>query len=88
MEDTYLKIRDYIIDASLCSSSDINDDTLIFDQGYLDSMGLLFLVQFLKDEFQIVTNDYELIKENFESIKAIQTFLELKTNKKEVQAEQ
>lgn len=68
-------IRNYIIEASSCDKEKITNETLIFEQGLLDSMGLLFLVQFLDDEFKVVTNDQELIKENFESINAIVSFL-------------
>lgn len=76
--DTRKQIRQYIIEASMCNIEKLTDETLIFDQGLLDSMGLLFLVQFLKDNFKIVTNDQELIKENFESINAIASFVNSK----------
>ena len=72
------QIRQYISGASMSDQEKILDETLIFDQGLLDSMGLLFLVQFIKDEFNILTNDQELIKENFESINAIVSFVESK----------
>ena len=68
-------IRNYIIEASLCDKEKITNETLIFEQGLLDSMGLLFLVEFLNDEFKVDINDQELIKENFESINAIVSFL-------------
>jgi acyl carrier protein len=70
------KIRHYIVEASMANGKDINYETLIFDQGYLDSMGLLFLVQFLNEEFKIVTTDMDLVKENFESVNAIASFLQ------------
>lgn len=76
--ETREKIRGYIIEASMCDREKLEDNTLIFDHGLLDSMGLLFLVQFIKDEFNVATNDHELIKENFESIDAIVSFVEAK----------
>ena len=72
------QIRQYIAEASLSGQDQIKDDTLIFEQGLLDSMGLLFLVQFLNDEFRIVTSDQELDRENFESIDAIVAFVNRK----------
>ena len=72
------QIRQYIAEASLSGQDQIKDDTLIFEQGLLDSMGLLFLVQFLNDEFGIVTSDQELDRENFESIDAIVAFVNRK----------
>jgi acyl carrier protein len=75
MKKTHEKIRQYIIEASLCDAEKLTDETSIFEQGLLDSMGLLFLVQFLKDEFKVATNDDELIKKNFESVNAIVSFV-------------
>ena len=72
------KIRDYIIEASLSNAELVKDETLIFEQGLLDSMGLLFLVQFLKEEFKVETDDFELDRENFESINAIVSFVDRK----------
>jgi acyl carrier protein len=83
MERTKEKIRQYIVEASMSNSIDISDDTLIFEQGYLDSMGLLFLVQFLKEEFEITTSDHDLVSENFESISAIASFLQRRSALKE-----
>ena len=76
--ETLERVRLYIIEASMCDKEKITDDTLIFEQGLLDSMGLLFLVQFINDEFKVVTHDHELIRENFESINTIVSFVEAK----------
>ncbi len=73
------KIKQYLTEASVASKDAIQDDTLIFEQGLLDSMGLLFLVQFLQDEFNVVTQDHELDKTNFESVNAIVSYVERKT---------
>jgi acyl carrier protein len=62
----------------LADVESVADDTLIFESGLLDSMGLLFLIEFLKEEFDITTNDDELIVENFESINNIVGFIERK----------
>ena len=78
MMKTRKLIREYLIEASLCDKEKISDETLIFEQGLLDSMGLLFLVQFLNDEFKVIINDQELLTENFASINAIVSFLERK----------
>ena len=37
-------VRKYIIEASRSDAKDIKGETLIFDAGLLDSMGLLFLI--------------------------------------------
>lgn len=76
--ETKNKIREYLIKSTLANVENISDDTLIFETGLLDSMGLLFLIEFLKEEFDITTNDDELIVENFESINNIVGFIESK----------
>ena len=76
--ETKHKVREYILGATLSNIESIADDTLIFESGLLDSMGLLFLIEFLKEEFDITTNDDELIVENFESINNIVGFIESK----------
>jgi len=76
--ETKNKIRDYIKESTFDDVENIKDDTLIFEKGVLDSMGLLFLIEFLKEEFGVTTNDDELVEENFESINKIVNFLESK----------
>lgn len=76
--ETKSKIREYILESTFDDVENINDDTLIFEKGVLDSMGLLFLIEFLKEEFGITTNDDELVVENFESINNIVAFIEKK----------
>jgi len=65
------RIRDYIIEATLSDGNAIQDDTLLFDQGIFDSMGLLQLIDFLREEFDVHTDDNELVIENFESLNSI-----------------
>ncbi len=69
------KIREYIIESTFEDVQNITDETLIFEEGVLDSMGLLFLIEFLKEEFNVTTNDDELVVENFESINKIVAFI-------------
>ena len=76
--NTKNKIRDYIIESTFDDVDKLTDETLIFEEGVLDSMGLLFLIEFLKDEFNITTNDDELVVENFQSINSIMSFIENK----------
>ena len=65
------EIKNYIIEASLSDANKIKDDTLIFDKGLLDSMGLLFLIEFLNEKYKIEVSDEELNPKNFESINSI-----------------
>ena len=72
------RIREYILESTFDDVENINDETLIFEEGVLDSMGLLFLIEFLQEEFNITTNDDELVVENFQSINSIHEFMKSK----------
>lgn len=72
------RIREYILESTFDDVENINDETLIFEEGVLDSMGLLFLIEFLQEEFNITTNDDELVVENFQSINSIHDFMKSK----------
>lgn len=69
------KVRSYIIQSVHVDSNKIKDSSLIFKEGFLDSMGFIVLISFLEEEFKIRTSDSDLIEENFESINAISDFV-------------
>ena len=54
-----------------------NNDNLL-DSGIVDSMGILDLVSFVEQEFQVIVADDELIPENFQSLDSITAFVEKK----------
>ncbi len=72
------EVRNYLLDASLSDPGKIDNETLIFDNGILDSMGLLFLIEFLTEKYLIEVNDEELVPKNFESINNISHFVQQK----------
>ena len=78
MESIKSDIRSYILEASLTNKDEIDDATLIFDVGLLDSMGLLFLIEYLNETHKIEVTEEELNPENFESINSIVAFIESK----------
>jgi acyl carrier protein len=69
------KIRTYILQSVHVDSNKITDTSLIFKEGFLDSMGFIVLITFLEEEFKIKTVDSDLIEDNFESINAITDFV-------------
>lgn len=73
------KVREFILNTSYVSSEQINDDTLIFAEGIMDSMGFISIIGFIEQEFSILTTDEDLIEDNFESIHAISEFIFRKT---------
>ena len=69
------KVKAYIYQAVHVDKAKIGDDTLIFKEGYFDSMGFILLITFLEETFSIKTIDADLLEENFESITAISDFI-------------
>lgn len=74
------KIRQYIIETSYASPDQVKDESLIFSEGILDSMGFILLITFIEDTFGIKAKDSELLEDNFESINAIENFVKRKLN--------
>ncbi len=73
------KIKTYVLEETFADSEKIQNDSLVFKEGYFDSMGFVRLVSFLENEFGLKINDADLIEENFESINAITDFVIRKT---------
>jgi len=69
------KIKEYIQQATFVEKDKIKDDSLIFKEGYFDSMGFVVLITYLEENFGIKTTDSDLVEENFESINAITDFV-------------
>ena len=74
------KVRNYIVQASHAGEEKIKNESMIFKEGYFDSMGFIMLIAFLEETFSIKTNDDDLMEENFESINAITDFVHNKIN--------
>lgn len=74
------EIRKFILKTSYVSEDILNNETLIFTQGIMDSMGFMSLVSFLDETYSIGVKDSDLIETNFESIDAIGNFLERRLN--------
>ena len=72
------KIKDYIVETSYVSPKEVKDESLIFIEGLLDSMGFIMLISFIEETFNIKAKDSELLEDNFESINAIAKFVNMK----------
>lgn len=69
------KVKSYIQESAHVDKEKIKNDSLIFKEGFFDSMGFIVLITYLEEEFKIKTGDSDLIEENFESINAITDFV-------------
>jgi acyl carrier protein len=81
MPDSRSRIKTFIIDNFLFGNADgLNDDTSFLEEGIIDSTGVLELIAFLEEEFEIKVQDEELIPENLDSIDKVTAFLDRKIN--------
>jgi acyl carrier protein len=69
------KIRKHLLSEIHADITNFTDDTKIFKQGYLDSMGFMVLITFIEDEFGVKVSDTDMQEENFESVNAIAVFV-------------
>ena len=74
------QIHSFVCKTTFSDPGKINYDTLLFEEGIFDSMGLLNLLAFLETDYAIKIADSELDADNFGSIDAIVSFLERKLN--------
>ena len=73
------KIKEFIIENFLFGEAEgLKDDTSFLDEGIIDSTGILELVNFLEEEFEISVDDEELVPENLDSINNVAAYLEKK----------
>lgn len=56
----------------------LEDNTSFFEEGIIDSMGIMELVDFIEKTFDIKIEDDELIPENLDNLNKIGEFLERK----------
>ena len=75
-------IKQFIVDNFLFGDgAKIANETPLFEKGIIDSTGVLELVAFIEDNFNVTVADEELVQENFSSLIAIEKFLQSKNNK-------
>jgi len=73
------KIKEFIIENFLFGEVEgLKEDTSFLDEGIIDSTGILELVNFLEEEFEIRIDDEELVPENLDSINNVAAYLEKK----------
>ena len=74
------KIKDYIVETFLFSDDGFNldDDASFLDEGIIDSMGVLELIMFTEESFNIVVEDEEIKPENFDSVNNLYQYIQQK----------
>lgn len=79
--DTVKTIRGYIFDSFLLDGGegDLHNDDSFLDNGIVDSTGMLELVTWIQETFEIEMSDAELIPENLDSVAKVAAFVAGKT---------
>lgn len=78
------KIRLFIQQTSYLPEDLVKNDTMIFAQGILDSMGFITLINFLEESFSLKANDSDLMESNFKSVNAMADFVKRKLHAEKV----
>ncbi len=76
MDKTKKRIRTFIIENFLFGEdNDLKDDTSFLEEGIIDSTGVLELIEFLEEEFDVEIDDEDMIPENLDSLNNLEIFL-------------
>ncbi len=77
MADNIDKIRAFIFDNFLFDAAEgaLQNDDSFLEQGVIDSTGILELVTWLEEEFNMTVEDEELIPENLDSVNFLSAFI-------------
>jgi len=76
MDKTKEKIRAFMIENFLFGEDiDLKDDTSFLEEGIIDSTGVLELIEYLEEEFNIQIDDEDLIPENLDSLNNLDQFI-------------
>jgi acyl carrier protein len=73
-------IKCFIIDNFMMgrNQEELVDSDSLLDKGIIDSTGVLELVGFIEEKFQVQVLDEELVPENLDSINKLVSFIEMK----------
>ena len=75
------EIRNFIIDNFMLGkeSDDFTDNVSLLDIGIIDSTGILELVEFVEEKYEISIEDHELVPENLDSVINLVNFIKKKS---------
>ena len=78
MQQIEQEVRQFVIENFVFENDndDFSNDDSFFDTGLLDSMGVLTLVEFVREKYRISIEDDELLPENWDSVNRIATFVQ------------
>ena len=80
MEKIKESIKKFVLDNFLFGAEEdaLNNDDSFLEKGIVDSTGVLEVVSFIEDEFNISVSDEELVPENLDTIDNLAGFVKRK----------
>lgn len=80
--DIKAEVRTFIVDNFMMGMNpgELADKDSLLDKGIVDSTGVLELVGFIEETFEIQIDDEELIPENLDSVEKITAYINKKQN--------
>lgn len=75
MADLRENLIEFLIENYHIDSDDFTKDTSLVTSGIIDSMGIIELVSFIEETYDIVIDDEQITTENFENIRNIVKFI-------------
>ncbi|MBM9605738.1 phosphopantetheine-binding protein [Desulfopila inferna] len=80
MSEHIASIRSFLFENFLFDAEEdaLKNDDSFLEMGIIDSTGVLELVEWLEEEFDIQIEDEELVPENLDSIEQIAAFIQRK----------
>jgi len=76
VSDSKQRVRDFIVENFLFGEEDdLEDDTSFLEEGIINSTGVLELILFLEETFDIRIADDEVVPENLDSLVRIEAYL-------------
>ena len=76
-------VHDFIVENFLFGDGEqLKEDTSFFENGIIDSTGILELISFLEETYSVTIQDDELVPEHFDNLNRISQYLEKKLSVK------
>jgi acyl carrier protein len=71
------RVHEYLVENFLFGGegAEIGDDDSFLESGLIDSTGILELIQFLEETFDMVVDDEDMIPENLDSIQRVTKYV-------------
>jgi len=78
-DEIAVRVNRFVLDQfPLARRRRMDANSLLVDEGIIDSMGVLELVTFIETEFHVILTDEDVVADNFQSVGSIVKFIRRK----------